>query len=309
MSKISRILVPIDLGPTSEELIRYAIAWADFFESELHVLHVVSVKLPPPGVAAVGLNVHAVTDWVDDARHSLDRLIASLPVDAARVRTAVRVGRPGAQIKAYAAEHHADLVVMASRRRGRIARAALGSVAEQVVRKAPCPVITVPPEVNVPHWLGGVETMLLPVDLSETTPAAMRYARELARDLGAALHVIHVAVPPWESQLTYLPSSAVVSKMERLTGQRAEGTDPTGCVRSTIRVGDPATKIEDYAEEVHAGLIVMATHSRTTFAGIVLGGVTRKLLAHACCPVLTLNARACRQKASVAASACATSPA
>jgi nucleotide-binding universal stress UspA family protein len=108
------------------------------------------------------------------------------------------------------------------------ARATLGSVAEQVVRTAPCPVFAVPPEVKVPHWLGGV---------------------------------------------------------------------------------DPATKIEDYAEDVHAGLIVMASHSRSTFSRIVLGGVTRKLLAHACCPVLTLNARACRQQASVAASACATSPA
>src|SRR5690242_11838953 len=253
MCKISRVLVPVDLGPTSEELIRYGIAWADFFESELHVLHVASVVLPPPGVASVGLNVHAVTDWVDDAQHSLDRLIASLPIDAARVRTAVRVGRPGARIEAYADEHHADLIVMASRRQGKIARATLGSVAEQVVRTAPCPVITVPPEVKVPHWLGGVETMILPVDLSETSPGAMRYARELATDLGAALHVIHVAVPPWESQLTYLPSSAVIGRMERLTGARVEGADPTGCVRSTVRVGDPATKIEDYAEDVHAG--------------------------------------------------------
>jgi nucleotide-binding universal stress UspA family protein len=298
MSKIARILVPVDLSPTSEELLRYGIAWADFFESELHVLHVASCILPPPGVASVGLDPRAVNDWVGDARTSLTNLIASLPVDAARVRTAVRVGRPGGEIEEYATDHHADLIIMASRRRRSVARAALGSVAEQVVRRAPCPVITVPPDVKIPHWLGAIESLLLPVDLGETSPTAMTYARELATKLGAGLQVIHVVAPPWERQLTYLPSAAVVAQMERLTGVRAEGTDATGCVRSTIRVGDAATRIEDYAEDNHAGLIVMATHGRSTFAQIVLSSVTRTLLVHAPCPVLTLNARVCREHSS-----------
>jgi nucleotide-binding universal stress UspA family protein len=299
-AKIARILVPVDLGPTSEELLRYGLAWADFFDSELHVLHVVSYHLPPPGVAAVGLDERAVNDWVGDARTSLANLIATLPIDAARVHTAVRVGRPGGEIEAYATEHRTDLIIMASRRRGSIARAALGSVAEQVVRRAPCPVITVPPDVKIPHWIGAVDTILLPVDLGETTPTAMTYARGLAGMLGSALHVMHVVAPPWERQLTYLPPATVVGQMERLTGVRAEGADPTGSVKSIVRVGDAATSIEDYAEAIHAGLIVMATHGRSTFAQIVLSSVTRALLAHAACPVLTLNARVCRDHARIA---------
>ncbi len=301
MSTISRILVPVDLGPFSEELLRYGIAWADFFECELHVLHVASCLLPPAGVASVGLDARAVAgDWVRDARVSLDRLIAALPIEASRVRAAVRVGRPGAEIETYAADHHADLIVMASRRHGTVARATLGSVAEQVVRKAPCPVITVPPDVKIPHWLGAIESIVLPVDLGETSPMAMTCARELAGSLGAILHVIHVVAPPWERQLTYLPPTGIVQQMEHLTGVRVEGTDATGGVRSTIRVGDAETRIEDYAEDVHAGLIVMATHGRSTFAQIVLGGVTHKLLAHALCPVLTLNAHVCRRASTAA---------
>jgi nucleotide-binding universal stress UspA family protein len=296
MSKISRILVPVDSGPMSEELLRYGIAWADFFDSELHVLHVTSCLLPPPGVASVGLHPNAVIgDWVRESKCALDGLIGGLPIERTRVRTAVRVGSPGGEIERYAAEQRIDLIVMASRRRGTVARA-LGSVAEQVVRKAPCPVITVPPEVKIPHWLGAIEAMVLPVDLGETSETALAYARELATALGSVLHVLHVATPPWERQLTYLPSAAVITDMERLTGIRAESTDATGNLRSTIRVGDAATRIEDYVEEHHAGLIVMATHGRSTFAQIVLSGVTRKLLAHATCPVLTLNARVCRQQ-------------
>jgi nucleotide-binding universal stress UspA family protein len=301
MSTISRILVPVDSGPMSEDLLRYGIAWADFFESELHVLHVASCMLPPPGVASVGLHPSAaVGDWVREAKCALDGLIAGLPIEPTRVRTAVRVGSPGGEIERYATERHIDLIVMASRRRGSVARVALGSVAEQVVRKAPCPVITVPPDVKIPHWLGAIETMVLPVDLGETSATALAYARELANALGSVLHVIHVAAPPWERQLTYLPSTADAKEMERLTGVRAEGTDATGNLRSAIRVGDAEATIEDYAEDVHAGLIVMATHGRSTFAQIVLGGVTRKLLARASCPVLTLNAHVCRQHQSKA---------
>jgi nucleotide-binding universal stress UspA family protein len=297
MSRISRILVPVDLGSASEELLRYGIAWAQFFDSELHVLHVVSVMLPPPGVASVGLDVRARThDWVADAQRSLNQLIACLPIDADRVRTAVRVGRAGAEIEWYAAEHHVDLIVMASHRHGAVVRAALGSVAEQVVRKALCPVITVPPDVKIPHWLGAIDTMVLPIDLTDTSSAAMRYARALAGDLGATLHAIHVVAPPWERQLTYLPPAATIAQMEQLTRVRAESTDGSGRLHATIRVGDAATTIEDYAEELHAGLIVMATHGRSTFAQIVLGGVTRKLLAHAPCPVLTLNGRLLRRR-------------
>jgi nucleotide-binding universal stress UspA family protein len=296
MSKISRMLVPVDLGPFSEELVRYAIAWADLFGSELHVLHVASWILPPPGVASVGLDVRAVAgDWVRDARKSLHSLIASLPIDTARVRTEVRVGRPGTEIEAYAAEHDVDLIVMASRRRGTLARTALGSVAEQVVRRALCPVITVPPCAKIPHWLGAVETMVLPLDLGETSPAALAYARALAIDLGSTLHVIHVVAPPWENQLSYLPPASVLKEMERVTGVRPEHADDGRRLRATVRVGDPATTINDYAERVHAGLMVMATHGRSAFAQIVLGGITRKLLAQAPCPVLTLNARICRR--------------
>jgi hypothetical protein len=80
MSKISPILVPVDLGPATEDLVRYGIAWTDLFESELHVLHVASSMMPPHGVVSVGLDVRATNDSVGDARRSLDRLIASLPV-------------------------------------------------------------------------------------------------------------------------------------------------------------------------------------------------------------------------------------
>jgi nucleotide-binding universal stress UspA family protein len=121
------------------------------------------------------------------------------------------------------------------------------------------------------------------------------YARELAGDLGSILHVIHVVAPPWERQLTYIPPAAVVAGMERLTGAHTEGTDGPGRVVSTIRVGDAAPKITDYAESVNASLIVMATHGRSAFAQIVLGGVTQRLLADAKCPVLTLNGQVCRR--------------
>jgi nucleotide-binding universal stress UspA family protein len=303
MLGIHRILVPVDLTAASADTLRYAIAWAELFGSEVYVLHVVPDVLPyTVGVDVVGLAVPTVRDeWLDDARTALAELVASVPIAPEQVRTVVCAGQAAAVIERYAAEHYMDLIVMASHRHSAMARVALGSVAEQVVRKAPCPVVTVPPESKVPRWLGGVRTMLMPTDLGETSRATFEYGRELAVCLGSDLRVLHVVVPPWERQLTYLPPAGVISKLEQLTGARPDSTcfecevDRICDVQSAIRVGDPVGKIMDYADNTHADLIVMATHGRNAFARMVLGSITSKVLRKAHCPVLTLSASACER--------------
>jgi nucleotide-binding universal stress UspA family protein len=296
MTTIHRILVPVDLTETSEDTLRYGFAWAELFGSELHVLHVV-----PDVQHALGVDLAGVTmkdEWMRDATRALETLVASVAVASDQVRRAVCVGQPAQEIERYAAAQHIDLIVMAAHRHNVLARVALGSVAEQVVRKAPCPVVTVPPEVKPPKWLGGVRTVLLPTDLGDSSRAMFHYASEVATCLGAALRVIHVAVPPWGRELAYLPPSTVTTQMEQLTGRAPEhakpAVEPGIDVQSTIRVGEPSEKVLSYADEVRADLIVMATHGRNAFARILLGSVTQAVLRASHCPVLTLSPSACR---------------
>jgi nucleotide-binding universal stress UspA family protein len=282
MTPVRRVLVPVDLTDGSEDTLRYALAWAQLMEAELHVAHVVSHGLK-----------------VADATTALAALVSSTPIAADQLHTAVLAGWPAAEIERYATSQQIDLIVMAARGHNAIVRMALGSVAQQIVRRAACPVIVVPPDSKTPRWLGNIHSILMPTDLGDTSKAAFGYARELATMLGAALHVVHVVVPPWERQLTYLPPAGIDKRLDRLTGawpdRASHGPRSAGDVRSAIRVGDPAAQILAHAERLDADLMVMTTHSRSVFAQMMLGGVTQQVLRKASCPVLTLSPTVCRR--------------
>lgn len=281
---IHRILAPVDLTTGSPEILRYAVAWAQLLEADLHVVHVVADAIPPP------------TPDVEAAARAVAELAGSTPMDAERVHTAVLTGDAASAIERYAADERIDLIIMAAHRHNAFARLALGSVAQQVVRRAPCPVVTVPPEATTPRWLGNVHTLLMPTDLGETSSVACGYARDLATALGAILRVLHVVIPPWERQLTYLAPPRVYTQVEQLTGVRPDRRDPAGAdarIQAAVRIGFPGSEVVAYADRVHADLIVMATHSRGAFAQMLLGGVTQQVLRKAHCPVLTLNPAVC----------------
>ncbi len=300
MSSINRILVPVDLSVDSQDTVRYGIAWAERCGAELHVLHVV----PDPArqswtVDVVGLNLPEITrNWKSYAQKQLEQFVEPLPMTAGRMRLAVQVGRAGEEIVAYAAALGIDMIVMAPRQHGAVARVALGSVAKYVIRMAPCPVITTPPDVKMPRWLGAVRTVLVPTDLGDNSRVLFSHAGKLAMELGAPVRVIHVVVPPWEREPTSVPPT-VIMQMEQLTGTRPDQpamvSDTAGQVRSTIRVGDPSQTVLSYADEVQADLIVMTTHGRHPLARMVLGSVAQKVMQKSPCPVLTLNPGVCQR--------------
>jgi universal stress protein A len=146
MSRIPVIVAPVDFTKNSTRALSDAATWASELGSELHVLHVV----PDPtaqawSAEAVGVDFTAIgEEWVRNAEGALHELVASLPLPKDRVKTRVQMGRPGEQIVAYAEEHEAGLIVMASGEHGRVARLLLGSVADYVVRAAKCPVLIIP---------------------------------------------------------------------------------------------------------------------------------------------------------------------
>jgi nucleotide-binding universal stress UspA family protein len=157
MSRIPVIVAPVDFNQSSTRALMDAATWANELGSELHVLHVV----PNPAsqswsVEAVGVDFTAIgEEWVRNAEGALHGLVASVPLPVDRVRTRVQMGRPGEQIVAYAEEHEAGLIVMASGEHGRVARFLLGSVADYVVRAAKCPVLIIPVHAHDAHQSEG----------------------------------------------------------------------------------------------------------------------------------------------------------
>lgn len=137
--EVRTIVVPIDFQVGSDAALAKAKALATDLGSRLVLVHVAPVSHAAFPVI-VGIDAHRV---VEAARESLKKMGLPLVEQGLEVDFAVRRGGAAAEIVAFAAEVDADLIVMGTHGRGPVAQAFLGSVAQNVVRGAGCPVLTV----------------------------------------------------------------------------------------------------------------------------------------------------------------------
>jgi nucleotide-binding universal stress UspA family protein len=145
MIALRTILVATDFSEPSEVAVRYGRALADAFHASLHILHVVPDSMALPwATMADGLAMADVQQrWEREANERLQRMLPEYEREALHASLVTRAGDPVRQIVSYAAETSADLVVLGTHGRGPVAHMLMGSVAERVVRTAPCPVLTV----------------------------------------------------------------------------------------------------------------------------------------------------------------------
>ena len=140
-----RILVPTDFSETAETALYYAIQLARMFDGELHLVHVCedpmllsSWPILAPGPAP------EVGEEAAVLRAQLKTLLKTEDANRLKSEVHVIVGDPtGLAISRYAAENEFELIVMGTHGRGAVTHALMGSVAEKVVRSAPCPVLTI----------------------------------------------------------------------------------------------------------------------------------------------------------------------
>jgi nucleotide-binding universal stress UspA family protein len=145
MIDLHRILVPTDFSKYSENAVRYAVAFAEKFGAELHVLHVVQdlALFIPEAVLITPMVTPPLEQFKAAARAALDKVIKEMNLTGLKVETEVAQGVPFNEIVRTAREKDVDLIVMGTHGHTGLAHMLLGSVAEKVVRKAPCPVLTV----------------------------------------------------------------------------------------------------------------------------------------------------------------------
>ena len=202
-------------------------------------------------------------------------------------------GAAAAEILDTARNESCDLIVIGTHGRGGVARLLLGSVAEAVLRHAPCPVLAIkPPGAHeqrrgeaVPAEPGAAgplfPVILHPTDFSERSRHAFDIACALARGGGRliVLHVVevvHVASEGYEDALN-----------ERLRSFQPD--DPSIRVEYRLREGEPATETLSEASASGCDLIVLGTHGRTGLDRLVMGSVAEDVLRRAGVPVLIVR--------------------
>jgi nucleotide-binding universal stress UspA family protein len=143
MITLKTVLVPTDFSECSDAALRYGRALASSFGATLHLLHVVQDPYTQPWAAEAFPTPlgDMLNEWQAQARERLCKLVPEAERAATMVTTVV--GSPALEIVRYASEQGIDLIVIGTHGRGPFGHMLLGSVAERVVRKAPCPVLTV----------------------------------------------------------------------------------------------------------------------------------------------------------------------
>jgi len=169
MSGFRTIVAAIDFSETSDDALRLAAELAACHGSALHLLHVIpDARQQAWSVEAPGLDFSALQqESIADAEHVLAQrtnpVVEALPHVVRRVVAGLPAAREIAQ---YAASHGADLIVVGTHGYGPVRRLVLGSVADRVVRMAPCPVLTVPHHTlraTSPEWTPAHETEMTPL--------------------------------------------------------------------------------------------------------------------------------------------------
>jgi nucleotide-binding universal stress UspA family protein len=145
MIALKTVLVATDFSETSDVALRYGKALAQAFGASLHVVHVVQEPFAQPwAVEAYGFSLATLQEeWVREAKVRMEQTLTPDERTSFRAELVTLLGHPVVEILKYANERNMDLVVIGTHGRGPLGHMVMGSVAERVVRKATCPVLTV----------------------------------------------------------------------------------------------------------------------------------------------------------------------
>jgi nucleotide-binding universal stress UspA family protein len=302
MLEIRRILCPVDFSDPSLRALRHASTLAGWYASAVTALFV-DTTLPFEDAADVGSFVVAQTAVLETARSSrvlqdlrgfVSRVAGDRAVD---VEVEETTGVADAIVR-RAGTLAADLIIMGTHGRTGIKHLLLGSVAERVLRTAPCPVMVVPPHDSVPTSAVSFKHIVCAIDFSESSLAALRWALSLAEEADAHLWLLHtIEVPPelrvstiiTDDEIDELNAATRADALSRLRSLIPAEAAAFCSVETATASGEAAHAILRFAADHDADLVVMGAQGHGAIDRLVFGSKTRDVIAGATCPVLTVR--------------------
>jgi nucleotide-binding universal stress UspA family protein len=230
------------------------------------------------------------------ARADLAAYLERLEAAGVSAKGDVLIGEPSEVIVSQAVVTEPSLVAMASHGRGGLGRWVRGSVAEQVLRRTPVPVLMVTPRAHGRPEL--FRRILVPLDGSERSAAIIPFVSQLAKLHDSEVVLLRVGlvdiaplagggVPAWAPQPPTLDDDALRSSIAPYAAELERAGVST---RTLVRLsGSPAHEILETVSREEADLVAMATHGRTGLDRMVFGSVAEKVLRHCTTPLLVLR--------------------
>src|SRR5579871_548567 len=286
--QLKNLLFLSDFSDSSELAIPYALNLARKYGARIHALHVLTPQVP---LIPEPEEVERRLDAIDDsAQVGIQRLETQL-VGVDHQTILVRGENVWGSVRNAMQEYGIDLLIMGTHGRTGSLKMQMGSVAEEIFRKASTPVLTIGPAVRIGAHNGGTfHNVLYPTDFSSRAAAALPYALSVADESQAKLHLLHVLPKPNVRTGPVQPNETVADAMHQLH-QLVPGGAALWCrPEAIVRFGEPADRILAAAREVAADLIVMGVRdpgSRMGEATHFEGAIAHRVVANAICPVFT----------------------
>ncbi len=294
MTQIKRILAATDLSAPARHAVTRAFRIAGETGAELTLLHV----LNQGGLEQLRRLLGTVSAGVeqrlmDEARERLAMLTAELgPLHGSSAGIALASGRVLSAILDQADARGADLIVVGARGEGYLGRLLIGTTSERLLRRTLRPMLVVK---QTPHE--AYRRVLVPVDFSACSTQVLRLARAVAP--GAELILFHAFEAPFEAKLRYagveeetLNRYLIAARRDalaRLQDLSAEVGLDVGRVRQHVEHGDASRVILAQEQELDCDLIVMGKHGQGMMEELLLGSVTKHVLAESVGDVLVVN--------------------
>ena len=207
---VHRVLCPIDFSEPSTHALEQATRLARWYGARLAVLHVRPTVTPHPDMPEKGPVALWLTAELDGLRQRIAAVSHEATAAGVEVETIATAEEPVRGILACARTLPADLIVLGTHGTSGFQHLILGSVTEKVLRKAPCPVLTVPPRVQ--SSTTQFTRLICAVDFSDCSLKAATFAASLAKESGAYLTLLHVVEWPWHESA--LPEMAGVTPVQ-----------------------------------------------------------------------------------------------
>lgn len=208
------------------------------------------------------------------ARSYLSALVKRLSSGGGRAELTVLAGTPAPAIAKCAADGGYDLLALCTRGRSGLRRLLLGSVAEEVLRRATVPVLVAHPPLKGAPPVTEFRRIVVPLDGSHRSASILPCVSEIARAHGAKLSFVTVLSPGRDEDLPVETTSRNLFQEQKLI--QSQGLE----VDLAVLYGDPATEILAYAERNQADLVALSTHGRTGLNRMRYGSVTESILRH-----------------------------
>ncbi|WP_266205007.1 universal stress protein [Pontibacter kalidii] len=279
-----RILVPTDFSEEARNAYEVAISIARRTGAAIKLLHVVETPYYSSSFSATGdvttgsngMEQVYMLRLLETTKRQMNELLRTVAHEGVEVVQEVDVDRPINKIRRTIKEDGVDLVVMGSKGSSGLDEFLIGSNTEKVVRTSECPVLTVKNRLQD----FDPREIVLASDFRREIRGAMDRFKEIQQLFGARIHLVYINTPG------AFESSANIQQKLEYTAQKY------GLQNYTINVYNDVMEedgILNFANDIRADMIMMATHGRTGLAHLLSGSIAEDLVNHTSIPVLTVQ--------------------